>query len=453
MNDKVSSCLPEGAPFHSYEDVMDHLNGLGVFHMDMGLGRMERALAALGLDTLRIPTVQVVGTNGKGSTSSFLQSIAMAHGLSAGLYTSPHFIVPEERIRVGRTMLPPKRWAPLASQAVMAEPGLTYFELITVMAAQAFALSSCDLIIYEAGLGGRYDATSALPAHMTCFVPIDLDHVEVLGRTIAAIAEDKADAMQNGRLLAVSAPQPEDARRALEARADELGLPLCSQPSAHDCKGTEAGQALWASLPPELRELALLPADARLGLHGPHQRMNAQTALLAWVLLCHRFGWKTDREAIERGLAQAFIPGRLQYVPAAEARPALWLDGAHNEHGMTALVTALKDGSSVPESLRPGAVVFSCLRDKGPEKLTAMLREAVGDIPVFVPEIQDNPRAATREELCALFGPQAQPAASLDEAIAHAAKAAGTAPVLICGSLYLLGDVFARFPELLEGEH
>jgi dihydrofolate synthase/folylpolyglutamate synthase len=181
--------------------------------------------------------------------------------------------------------------------------------------------------------------------------------------------------------------------------------------------------------------------------------MNAQTALLAWVLLCHRFGWKTDREAIERGLAQAFIPGRLQYAPAREARPALWLDGAHNEHGMTALVTALKDKDSVPEALRPGAVVFSCLRDKGPEKLTAMLRGAVGNTPVFVPEIQDNPRAATREELCALFGPQAQPASSLDEAILNAAKAAGNAPVLICGSLYLLGDVFARFPELLEGGH
>jgi dihydrofolate synthase/folylpolyglutamate synthase len=277
--------------------------------------------------------------------------------------------------------------------------------------------------------------------------------VEVLGRTIAAIAEDKADAMQNGRVLAVSAPQPEDARRALEKRADELGIPLCSCPSADSCEGTEAGLALWASLPAELRELAILPEGAKLGLHGPHQRMNAQTALLAWVLLCHRFGWKTDRETIAEGLEKAFIPGRLQYAPAAEVRPALWLDGAHNEHGMTALVTALKDGSSVPESLRPGAVVFSCLRDKGPEKLTAMLREAVGDTPVFVPEIQDNPRAATREELCALFGPQAQPAASLADAIAHAASAAGDAPVLICGSLYLLGDVFARFPELLEGGH
>ena len=97
MNVTISSCLPEGAPFKSYDDVIRHLDGLGVFHMDMGLGRMERALSALGLDRLSRPTVQVVGTNGKGSTSSFLQSLAMAHGLKAGLYTSPHFVVPEER--------------------------------------------------------------------------------------------------------------------------------------------------------------------------------------------------------------------------------------------------------------------------------------------------------------------------------------------------------------------
>ncbi|MBR6674019.1 MAG: bifunctional folylpolyglutamate synthase/dihydrofolate synthase [Mailhella sp.] len=453
MNHNVSCCLPQDAPFKTYDDVIRHLDGLGVFHMDMGLGRMERALSALGLDRPLRPTVQVVGTNGKGSTSSFLQAIAMAHSLKAGLYTSPHFVVPEERIRVGHAMLPPARWPALASRAVQAEAGLTYFELLTVMAAEAFALSDCDLIIYEAGLGGRYDATSALPAHMTCFVPIDLDHVEILGRTIAAIAEDKADAMQNGRVLAVSAPQPEEARLALEKRADELGIPLCSCPSADSCEGTEAGLALWTSLPAELRELAVLPEGAKLGLHGPHQRMNAQTALLAWVLLCHRFGWKTNRQSILEGLERAFIPGRLQYAPAAGSRPALWLDGAHNQHGMAALVSALGDKEAVPGALRPGAVVFSCLRDKAPEKLAAMLREAVGGVPVFVPEIKDNPRAATKEELCALLGEQARPAESLDAAISSAAEAAAGTPVLICGSLYLLGDVFSRFPELLAPQN
>ncbi|MBQ4615889.1 MAG: bifunctional folylpolyglutamate synthase/dihydrofolate synthase [Mailhella sp.] len=450
MIDKLSSCLPADAPFHSYDDVLRHLDGLGVFHMDMGLGRMERALSALGLNSLRRPTVQVVGTNGKGSTSSFLQSIAMAHGLKTGLYTSPHFVYPEERIRVDHAMLPPSRWAALASHAVQAESGLTYFELITVMAAEAFELSSCDLVIYEAGLGGRYDATSALPADMTCFVPIDLDHVEILGRTISAIADDKADALQNGRSLAVSAPQPDEALRVLKARADELDIPFCSSPGTGTCEGTKAGRKLWESLPEELRRLAILPEDAKLGLHGPHQRMNAQTALLAWVLLCHRFGWKTNSENIRHGLEEAFIPGRFQYAPASAQRPALWLDGAHNIHGMRALASAL---ASLPDDMRPGAAVFSCLRDKEPEALAALLRRTIGKTSVFVPAIEDNPRAAQKEYLAALLGDPAHTAENLDDAVRQATEAAAGRPVLICGSLYLLGDVFTRWPELLTPQN
>ena len=450
MSKFLSSCLPKNAPFQTYDDVMRHLDGLGVFHMDMGLGRMERALAALALDQLNRPTVQVVGTNGKGSTASFLQALAMAHGLRTGLYTSPHFVKPEERIRVDGTLLPPSRWPGLAANAVLAEEGLTYFELLTVMAAQAFELSSCDLVIYEAGLGGRYDATSALPAHMTCFVPIGLDHVEVLGDSISAIADDKSDAMR-GRALAVSAPQSESARRILEGKAQELGVPLCSSPSVALCEGTQAGRELWDSLPRSLRELAVLdnvlPADGILGLYGPHQRVNAQTALLAWILLCHRFGWSTDRKTICHGLEQAFIPGRFQLAPATALRPAMWLDGAHNAHGMHALVDAL---NTLHPAMRPGAVVFSCLRDKSPEKLASMLRDAVGEVPVFVPSIEDNPRAAQKEELAALLGQPAHPADSLVDALARAREAAGKKPVLVCGSLYLLAEIFAMWPELLE---
>ncbi len=450
MSNFLSSCLPKDAPFQSYDDVIRHLNGLGVFHMDMGLGRMERALSALKLDQLNRPSVQIVGTNGKGSTSSFLQSLAMAHGLRTGLYTSPHFVRPEERIRVDDTLLPPSRWPGLASNAVLAEPDLTYFELLTVMAAESFELSSCDLVIYEAGLGGRYDATSALPAHMTCFVPIGLDHVEVLGDSIAAIADDKSDAMR-GRSLAVSAPQSEAARRVLESKAQALGVPLCAAPSPFSCEGTPDGRKLWDSLPPELRELAILdnvfPPHAFLGLNGPHQRVNAQTALLAWILLCHRFGWTPSRSSIRHGLEQAFIPGRLQLVPASGSRPSMWLDGAHNAHGMSTLVDAM---NTTPSALRPGAAVFSCLKDKSPQRLAAMLREAVGDVPIYVPAIENNPRAAQKEELVSLLGQPARTADSLAEAIERAKEAAGKRPVLICGSLYLLGEVFARWPELLE---
>ena len=439
--------LSASAPFHSYEEVLRHLDSLGMFHMDMGLGRMERSLRALGLTKFRCPAVQVVGTNGKGSTSVFLQSIAMAHGMNVGLYTSPHFVWPEERIQLNHTMLPRRVWPALADSAVEVEKDLTYFELLTVMAAEAFQTSESDLMIFEAGLGGRYDATTSLPVDMVCFAPIGMDHMNVLGDTLAAIADDKSDALRAGVSLAVSAPQQEEARSILLSKAEKLGIPLCSCPTPEGCDGTRAGKALWECLPDDLKACSVLPDDVTLGLRGAHQRMNAQTAVLAWVMLCQRFHWKTDAHTIALGLSRAFIPGRLQFAPAGEGHPAMWLDGAHNPHGMTALLTAVEGMS---ENVRPGAVVFSCLADKQPEKLTALVKKLAGDKPLFVPAIQDNPRAASPETLAALLGDNAVALPDLKEALAAAEKAAGGRPVLVCGSLYLLSELFSLWPSLLK---
>ena len=448
MSETPSCCmLSDSAPFHSYEDVLRHLDSLGMFHMDMGLGRMERSLRELGLTKFRCPAVQVVGTNGKGSTSVFLQSIALAHGMNVGLYTSPHFVWPEERIQLNHTMLPRRVWPALADSAVEVEKDLTYFELLTVMAAEAFQTSESDLMIFEAGLGGRYDATTSLPVDMVCFAPIGMDHMNVLGYTLAAIADDKSDALRAGVSLAVSAPQQEEARSILLSKAEARGIPLCSCPAPEGCDGTRAGKALWECRPDDLKACSVLPEDVTLGLRGAHQRMNAQTAVLAWVMLCQRFHWKTDAHTIARGLSRAFIPGRLQFAPAGEGHPAMWLDGAHNPHGMTALLNAVEGMS---ENERPGAVVFSCLADKQPEKLTALVKKLAGDKALFVPAIQDNPRAASPETLAALLGDNAVALPDLKTALAAAEKAAGGRPVLVCGSLYLLSELFSLWPSLLK---
>lgn len=119
--------------FHSFDDVQDHLDALGLFHMDFGLDRMRNALDALGLLTPPFVTVQIVGTNGKGSTSTFLSCVARAHGLKVGLYTSPHFVTPRERIRINGTMLPADRWPVLADRVMEAAPNLTYFEFLTAL--------------------------------------------------------------------------------------------------------------------------------------------------------------------------------------------------------------------------------------------------------------------------------------------------------------------------------
>ena len=435
-------CLPQDAPFRTYEDVIRHLDALNVFHIDLGLGRMKQALDGVGIQRFHCPAVQVAGTNGKGSISTFLQAIAMAHGMNAGLYTSPHFLNPEERIHMNERPLPRSVWPALAGDAVKAQKGLTYFELLTVMAAQAFQASDAQLMIFEAGLGGRSDATTALPVDMACFAPIGLDHRNILGSTLEAIADNKSDILRPGVTLAVSAPQPPSVRDILVRKAAAQGIPLCFVPS-----GKERKQELWADLPQELRDAATIPDGTDLGLRGPHQYENARTAALAWVLLCRRYGWTTDRKTIARGLKEAFIPGRLQFAPARGSRPALWLDGAHNAHGMKALGAAVQ---TMTDQERPGAVVFSCLADKEPKNLVVPLLGFAADLPLFVPSIRDNPRAAAGTDLLPLLGSLARAVPDTAEALEAARQAADGRPVLVCGSLFLLAEVYALYPDLLE---
>ncbi|HEU6437998.1 MAG TPA: bifunctional folylpolyglutamate synthase/dihydrofolate synthase [Nitratidesulfovibrio sp.] len=450
------------SPFATYNDVQAHLDGLGMFHMDLGLGRMERVLDALGLAAPPFTVAQVVGTNGKGSTSTFLAAIGTAHGLRTGLYTSPHFVTPRERIRIDGAMLAADLWPGLANR-VMAAGGdaLTYFEFLTVLGLLAFREAGVQLAVLEAGLGGAHDATTAVAADVVCVTPIGLDHQAVLGPTIAAIAADKAGALRPG-VPAVTAPQPGEAMDELRTAADACGAPLR-----------------------EADDVAKLPARAELGLAGPHQRTNALVALAAWTTLAKANEWESHEDAVRQGLAEAWIPGRLQWVerPAAEpygaggpgsangadgtggtdgagapkapappetpgmpALPArLVIDGAHNAHGLAALRAALAD-----QCARPAVVIFSCLADKDLVAVAEEVRRLAGDAPVLVPTIRDNARAARGEDLAVLLGPAARPVPDMATALAEATALAPQGPVLLCGSLYLLGEFFTLRPDCLE---
>uniref|UniRef100_B8DLJ7 Dihydrofolate synthase/folylpolyglutamate synthase n=1 Tax=Nitratidesulfovibrio vulgaris (strain DSM 19637 / Miyazaki F) TaxID=883 RepID=B8DLJ7_NITV9 len=438
------------SPFATYDDVQSHLDRLGMFHMDLGLGRMERVLDALSLAAPPFTVAQVVGTNGKGSTSTFLAAVGTAHGLRTGLYTSPHFVTPRERIRIDGSMLAADQWPGLANR-VMAAGGeaLTYFEFLTVLCLLAFREAGVQLAVLEAGLGGAHDATTAVAADVVCVTPIGLDHQAVLGPTIAAIAADKAGALRPG-VSAVTAPQPADAMNELRAAADACGATL------H-----------------EADDVARLPGKAELGLAGPHQRTNALVALAAWTTLATANEWESHEDAVRRGLAEAWIPGRLQWVerPAAEphdaegadgtdapvapkapgmpdmlALPArLVIDGAHNAHGLAALRAALVD-----QCVRPAVVIFSCLADKDLAAVAEEVRRLAGDAPVLVPTIRNNARAARGEDLATLLGPAARAVPDMAAALAEATALAPQGPVLLCGSLYLLGEFFTLRPDCLE---
>lgn len=418
--------------FPTFDQVIAHLDARGFFHMELGLERMEQALARLFPDRPPLVCVQVIGTNGKGSTAAFLDSLARSHGLRTGLYTSPHFVSPAERIRLDGVPLPEEAWPALAEEVYAACPELTYFEFLTVLALLAFARHGVELAVLEAGLGGRHDATTACPADALCYAPIALDHAAILGPTLPHVAADKAAAIRSAAPV-FSAPQYPAARAALEAAAAAHAAPLTF--------------------------VEPLPPAVPLGLAGPHQRINAAVALAAWRALAPRFGHAalpvsaapTPAEA--DGLARAFIAGRLQSLPACEAHPPLLLDGAHNPHGMQALARHLRQMGQAPR-----CAIFSCLADKDWLPAVRLLQKELGDIPLLVPQLH-NERAADASAVAAVCNagracPTGRAVPDVASALAAArdispAATDGGAPVVLCGSLYLLAEFFSLFPRYL----
>ena len=298
--------------------------------VDLGLERLQTALAELGHPERRFAAVQVAGTNGKGSISTMLERIAAAAGIRCGLYTSPHLLSWCERIRLPGGLIAEAELRRLlqALQPLALRHDLTPFELVTAAAFQAFAEAGVELVVLEVGLGGRLDATTVHPdRQVLALASIGLDHTEHLGPTLAAISAEKAGVLHAGA-VAVSGPQAPEAAAVLERQAAALGCDL-----------------RWVEpLPPEAQ------GGPRLGLAGDLQRHNAAVALGAAQALAER-GWPIDAAAMARGLATARWPGRLERRCFA-GRPLL-LDGAHNPPAAEALRRELDRLASQAEEPQP----------------------------------------------------------------------------------------------------
>jgi dihydrofolate synthase / folylpolyglutamate synthase len=386
------------------DDLLEPFARRGV---DLGLKRLEAALAEGGHPERRFAAVQVAGTNGKGSICTLLHAILRAAGLRCASYRSPHLVSWCERIQLDDGWISPDqlradlaRWQPIGRRHQ-----LTPFELLTAAAFDRFAAESPDLVILEVGLGGRLDATTAHPQRsLLGFGSIGLDHREHLGSTLTAIAHEKAAVMGPGS-QAFSAPQHPEVAEVLSAEARRLHCDL------H-----------W------LEPLAA-PADGGppLGLAGAWQRSNAAVAQAMAQALGQR-GWPVDAAAIARGLADARWPGRLER--------RLWrgrellLDGAHNPPAAAALRQEF-------DRQQPRRWLLGIQRHKqAPELLDALL--APGDA-VGVVAIPDH-RSWSAAELLAERPSLAGRIEALPELTAGLdwVTAAGPLPV-VTGSLHLLG--------------
>ena len=404
--------------FQSFVQFEAHLHSLGLFSMQLGLSRMREALGRMGLGSPACAVAHVVGTNGKGSTSGFLEALARAHGLRTGLYTSPHLVGVRERIRLDGRMVAEGRWLE-AANAVMdacADVGLTYFELLTVMALWIFESERLDLVVLEAGLGGTHDATCAVPADLAVMTPVGMDHEHVLGPALADIARDKAGAL--GRCPAVTGIQEPEVQDIFRAAA--AGQPLhCLA----DCRVGD-GFLIPAGPSPLRLTQSMLPG------HPPYQLMNAGLALLAWSRLARARGWQFDASLCTQALGRTRFSGRFR------RHGSILVDGAHNPMGLAALCDAL-------EGERFDRLIFQAMRDKTQDSaILDRLRRMADEI--VIPALPGLERACNPADLAARLGGGARVAPDLAAALAVGGR------ILLCGSLYLVGEYYALHPEHLE---
>ena len=409
--------------------------------IDLSLGRMHRLCAALGEPQRKLPpVVHVAGTNGKGSTVAVLRAIAEAAGLRVHVFSSPHLVRFAERIRLAGTLITEAQLADVLERVERANAGeaITFFEITAAAAFQAFSEVEADLCLLEVGLGGSLDATNVIdPPAVSVIAPVDHDHREFLGDTIAGIAGEKAGIIKRGSPVVVGR-QSDEAFAVIEARARALGAPLTALGIEFDA-WSERGR-LVIQMEGRLLDLPL-PA-----LAGAHQIDNAALAAVAALQLREA---RIDETAIGQGIASTVWPARFQRLtrgPFGERAQAagadLWLDGGHNPHAALALARTV--GDMAARDGRPVAIICGLLANKDADGFFAAfkgLRPRILAVP-FEADMASPP--ARLVEAAGRTGLKAESSGSALEALETVLAGDGPPPhIVICGSLYLAGEVLA----------
>jgi dihydrofolate synthase/folylpolyglutamate synthase len=419
------------------EDAERHLRSLELFGMRFGLDRMRRMMTALGSPERRFASIHVVGTNGKSSTTRMIAAILQRHGLRTGTYTSPHLISYTERVQIGERDLDSDAFAAAISRAARAaehvnhtlagDDHVTQFELLTAAALWAMAKQQVQVAVVEAGLGGRYDATSVVDSRVTVLTNVGLEHTRWLGPTVKDIAEEKLAVLRPDTVLVLG---------------DELA------PEALAVAERVAGE----------QNARIVPADGtsgetRLAASGLFQRRNFALARAAAETYLRELGVEPREEAVRRAAAETVVQGRLQIVGED---PLTVLDGAHNPDATRALIEALPEilDASPP---RPLALVLGVLEDKD---AASMLRALLGRCERAWFTAPPSSRAlspAALESLARQLGfdtvvCEPEPARALAEAQRWARGRGAGAAVLATGSVYLVGDLLEHLSGAADGE-
>ncbi len=422
--------------------ILERLLSLHPKEIDLSLGRIEDLLAKLDHPERRVPPViHIAGTNGKGSTAAHIRALLEAHGKRVHLYSSPHLVRFHERIQLaGADGCKPVAEADLANtlahcETINGDAPITFFEITTAAAFLLFAERPADYLVLEVGLGGRLDATNVIdrPA-VTVITPVSLDHPQFLGDTLEEVAFEKAGILKPG-VTAVIAPQQDNALRVIKDRAEKIGA-LLSVAGEDWQSFAQHGRMIYQ----DAGGLLDLPLPR---LPGHFQIDNAGTAIAAMRSLT---GQVISPEACATGLVNTQWPARMQrltdgmLVDLLPKNSELWLDGGHNPAAGQAIANAI---AGLEEKMsRPLIMITGMINSKD---ATGYLHPFAGLAQqIFTIAIPGEANTLSADELAKVAadaGLEAQPALSIQAALAEAGRASSSPRILICGSLYLAGQV------------
>ena len=420
---------------------------------------MRVLLAALGHPENRFPTVLVAGTNGKGSTAATLESILRASGLKTGLYTSPHLVRINERIRLNGKPIADDDFALLhdvvdrTAERLVGEGDLpwhpSFFETLTAMAFEYFARSRPDMVVLEVGMGGRLDATNVVEPRLSIITDISLDHQKYLGETVGEIAREKAGIIRPGGVV-VTLPQLPAANDVIGNAILDVGaravnavpyVPPVSPGNDTYISGQRSGASgQWQRYPLEVMGTRILVESP---LVGPHQLRNLALAIAAAQELHNQGIVQITPETIAQGIRETRWPGRFQVVQAAGDHPQYVFDVAHNPAGAWALRSTLSAAYQNSGDGREITLVFGVMRDKAVQEITEILFPIARHVVVTH---ANNPRSASPDEIRraaarVATGIDIEEAEDVASAMERSRKVAGrTGLVVVTGSIYVVGE-------------
>ena len=439
------------AHFETYQDAEDYLNEFtdyermvkSVEYPDelFDLSRIQRLLSRVDNPHLDLDGVHLAGTKGKGSTAHFTEAILRAHGLKTGLFTSPHLLKKEERIRVaGNQLLKEEEflsWMNLLGPFLFelketSEPP-TFFDIITTIGFLQFRSCEVRAAIMEVGLGGRLDSTNVFLPDVCILTRLGMDHTEKLGNTLTLIASEKAGIIKPGTPV-ISHPQENEARAVLQKRCLEMGAPLFwvgEQILIDEENGDK----------PSVRTPSATYSELKLSVLGRHQRVNAAAAIAAAEVFLSRIEAPLpDPEYVRQALSATRQPGRIEILTR---KPCLVVDGAHNPVAIEVLLNTIQEELRFQDL----HLLFACSKDKDVRGMVNLLAPSAlrWTLTTFdFPRLEDPRRI---REMIEEINPGADVGITGDPAEALADVQARSGPedcILCCGSFYLIAEIYKQ---------